>query len=169
MLEIGQVNERQIFYIKVRTERNWFDELPYGNWIAFTVADLNDKELLVAAVPRCIDRLVAYTCSAGQLAAYTEDLFDEEISNRVIKVESEIDSLCNFETSSITTIHQNFSEGFWFASVVAFADQKEIDKVVCLDFTNQGVKKQLLNLILKIKHVWLPSEDEVEQPLYDSN
>ena len=168
MINLGQIGDRQILYINVRTDPNWFDKLPEDNWIVFTISDNQDEKLLTDAVPKCIDRLVSYTCSAGQLAGLAEHLFDIEIVNRAIAEEDKTGIPFDYETSPITTMHQNFSEGFWFATTVALDGYKECNTVVCLDFTTKSVQRHLIGLIEKINIGWLPSDEEVEEPNYDS-
>ena len=168
MINLGQINDRQILYINVRTDPNWFDKLPLDNWVVFTIADKQDEELLIDAVPKCMDKLVTYTCSAGQLAGLGEQLFDIEIVNRAIAEEDKTGKPHDYETSPMTTMHQNFSEGFWFATTLAFDGYKESNTVVCLDFTTKSVKRQLSELIEKINSGWLPSDEEIEEPNYDS-
>jgi hypothetical protein len=171
--KLGEYNNRQIFYTNVRTDINWFDKLPSSNWLAFTIADSTDKEILSDTTKKCLDKNVLYTCSTGQLGSDTEDYFDEEIVWRKVQIEEQTGKPQDYETSPMTTFHRNFDEGFWFATTVANATAYDeyisIDKVVCIDMTQQGVKKYLLELIDKIKNGWLPSDNEIEVPKYDTD
>ncbi|MFB6320857.1 hypothetical protein, partial [Saccharicrinis sp. FJH54] len=67
-----------------------------------------------------------------------------------------IDNPDDFETEPMTTWHNDFNEGVWFAITNAFVDYKEINKIVCLDLTNLGERNRLIDIILKIKTGWLP-------------
>ena len=167
MQEIGIVNRRQIFYTNVRTEAEWFYKLPFDNWCAFTIADNEDHGLIEFAVEKCLDKLVLYSCSAGQLARETELSFDSAIVNRAIAQEDKTGQPFDYEHSPLTTIHENFSEGFWFSTTVAHDGYKEITIVICIDFTTKGVKCKLIELIEKINEGWLPSDEEIEAPIYD--
>jgi len=167
MDQIGVVNDRQILYINIRKDSYWFDKLPYGNWCVFTVADNDDKQLLDGAVVHCMDKNVTYTCIAGQLAGVTELSFDIQITKRTIEEEDKTGLPHDCEQSPITTMHQNFSEGFWFATTVAFDGYRDINKVVCLDFTTKGVKQKITELIQKINSGWLQSDEVIEYPTYD--
>lgn len=173
MTKIGEYNDRQIFYTNVRTDFNWFDKLPPSNWLAFTIADTADKELLNDTTIKCLNKSVLYTCSAGQLGSDTEDYFDQEIVWRQVQIEERTGKPQDYETSPMTTYHKNFDEGFWFAIQSAYATAYDkyipIDKVVCIDMTQQGVKKYLVSLINKMKTGWLPSDNEIEIPTYDTN
>ncbi|MBP6215282.1 MAG: hypothetical protein KA399_03695 [Chitinophagaceae bacterium] len=172
MTKIGELNDRQIFFTNVRVDLHWFDKLPSSNWLAFTIADTADKELLSDTTKKCLDSNVLYTCNAGQLGSDTEDYFDEEIVWRQVQIEERTGKPQDYKTSPMTTSHRNFDEGFWFATTVANATAYDeyipIDKVVCIDMTQQGVKKYLLELIDKIKNGWLPSDKEIEVPKYDT-
>jgi len=120
-----------------------------------------------------LDSNVLYTCSAGQLGSDTEDYFDEEIVWRQVQIEERTGKPQDYETSPMTTFHRNFDEGFWFATsvanAIAFDEYIPIDKVVCIDMTQQGVKKYLEALIDKINKGWLPSDSEVAVPKYDTD
>ena len=147
---IGMINNRQIYYSNIRKDMDWFQKLPFGNWCAFTIADDEDIELIDFVVAKCIDNQVVYTCSSGKLAEYTEDFFDEKIVNGGIFLEDKTGEPYNYEQSPITTMHKNFSEGFWFSTVLAYSENKDISKVVCIDLTIRGVKNRIVKLIEKI-------------------
>ena len=155
MTKIGELNDRQIFYTNVRTDSDWFDKLPSANWLALTIADTQDKDLLNDTVIKCIDKNVLYTCSLGQLASETEDYFDEEIVWRQVQIEEQTGIAQDNEPTPMTSFHRNFDEGFWFATTVAKATTHEdhipIETVICVDMTQQGVRKYLLELVDKIK------------------
>lgn len=173
MTKIGEYNDRQIFYTNVRADLNWFDKLPLSNWLAFTIADTSDKELLNDTTIKCLDKSVLYTCSAGQLCQETESYFDQEIVWRQVQIEEQTGKPQDYETSPMTTSSKNFDEEFWFAIQSAYATAYDkyipIDKVICIDMTQQGVKKYLVALVEKIKNGWLPSDNEIEVPKYDTD
>ncbi|MDO6434471.1 hypothetical protein Q4E93_27920 [Flavitalea sp. BT771] len=98
----------------------------------------------------------------------TELIFDEEIVNRAIQEETQTGKPYDYELSPITTSHNNFSEGFWFATTVACDSYKDIDTAVCIDLTTKGVKDHLTELIIKINNNWLPSDEPFKDPVYDN-
>jgi hypothetical protein len=165
---LGRINRRKIYYVQVRNNPEWKNSLPKNDWIVFTIANKEDEELVPPAVKICMDKNVAYTCSAGTLAHWTEQYFDEEITGRALDFELRTKKKFDYEFSPVTTAHQNFSEGFWFATTLAYDGFKETDKVVCLDFTKRKVKKHLTDLIEKINTGWLPSDEEIELAEYDN-
>lgn len=165
---IGRVNRRKVYYVQIRNNSNWKSSLPKNNWIAFTIANKEDEELLPPTVKICLDKNVTYTCSTGTLAHWSEQYFDEEFVLRAIDYETQTKKEFNYESALMTTSHENFSEGFWFATTLAHDPNIEIEKVVCLDFTSRKVKKQLIELINNINNGWLPNDEEVELPKYDS-
>ncbi|WP_245758225.1 hypothetical protein [Bizionia echini] len=142
--------------------------MPKNDWVVFTIANKEDEELVPPVVKICMDKNVSYTCSAGTLAHWTEQYFDEEITGQALDYEMQTKKEFDYEFSPVTTAHQNFSEGFWFASTLAHDPYNEIDKVVCLDFTHRKVKKHLTVLIDKINNGWLPSDEEIELAEYDN-
>lgn len=165
---LGRINRRKIYYVQIRNNSKTEFSLPKNDWVVFTIANEEDEELVPPIVKLCMDKNVRYTCSAGTLAFWTEQYFDEEIVGRALEHELRTGKEFDYELSPLTTAHQNFSEGFWFASTLAYDSYTEIEKVVCLDFTKRKVKKHLLELIDKINNGWLPSEEEIENAEYDT-
>jgi hypothetical protein len=43
---LGKIGQREIFYCHVRSDEKCFDSISFDNWIAFTIADDDDKQLL---------------------------------------------------------------------------------------------------------------------------
>lgn len=165
---LGQIGNRQILYTNIITDQNWFEKLPLDNWVVFTIGDTNTSDYEDNLVRHCLDKNVCYTCSAGQLAGSTELEFDLEIVNRALAIEDRTGKEYDYEKSPCTTSHKNFGEGFWFAATLASDSHKDIDKVVCTDFTTKGVKQNLNELVEKINNGWLPSDEEIEEPNYDT-
>jgi len=165
---IDRINKRKIYYVQIRNNSTWKSSLPKNGWVAFTIANEEDGELIPPCVKICIDRNVSYTCSAGSYANMTEQYFDEEITWRGVEYEMNTKKEFDYELSPVTTAHKNFGAGFWFATTLAYDDNFEIDKVVCIDFTKRKVKKHLIDLIDKINDGWLPDDEEIKPPEYDN-
>ena len=168
MERIGKINDREIFYISTKDESKWLNLIPTEKWVVFTIVDKENKEILHESTSRILDKNVTYTCSAGELAGLTEQYFDEEIGWRGVQYEEKTGKEYDYEQSPMTTMHRNFGEGFWFASTLAYDGEKEINKVVCIDFTTRKVKKHLTELVEKINNGWLPSNEEIELAEYDN-
>jgi hypothetical protein len=167
---LGKIYNREIFYSNLRDDKQWFDKLPNCNWVAFTITNDEDKSLIDEVVKHCLDKNVRYTCSTGELGQIVETSFDIEFVDRVIQNESFSGKPHDYEKDTLmTTSHENFSEGFWFAATTAYNDPYIFDKVICLDFTKRRVEKYLRQLIMQINNGWLPSEEEIEVPLYDDD
>ena len=164
---LGNSNGRQILYTSVLADPNWLDNLPTENWLVFAIGQNEHKSTYIRFAYKCIDNNVLYLCTAGQDAEIIHDLFDELIVVKKIEKCESVDSPNDFENSPMTTWHNNFSEGFWFAILNAHHEKKGINKIVCVDFTTKGVRQHLTNLIEKINNSWLPSDEENEEPLYD--
>lgn len=161
---LGQIGKRKIYYCNVRSDKSWYDHVVFQDWIAFTIADNEDKELLNDLTVRCLDKGVCYTCSAGQLGSLTEDYFDEEIVSREVKRSEQTGIAQDYEMAPSTSFHNNFDEGFWFAAVTAHQIINDVyietTEVICIDCTRDGVQEHLVNLIDKINNDWLPSDNE---------
>jgi hypothetical protein len=168
MEPIGKSNDRQIFYLNTWKDSTSLDNLPKDNWLAFSIGQDSDIERFIKFADKCIENNVLYLCSTGQNSKLFHDTFDKRIYELKIKKGESINSPDDFENSPLTTWHNNFSEGFWFAITTAHHEIKPIDKIVCLDFTKEGVKRHLINLIEKINNHWLPSDSEYEEPKFDN-
>lgn len=165
---IGRINRRKIYYVKVRNNSQWKSSLPKNDWVAFTIGNKEDEELVPPVVKVCMDKNVSYACSTGNIAHRIEQYFDEEIVWRGVDYEMRTKKEFDYELSPVTTADKNVGEGFWFAATLAYDDNFEIDKVVCIDLTKRKVKKHLIELIDKINSGWLPSEEETELAEYDN-
>jgi hypothetical protein len=168
MERLGEINDRQVFYIKVTDDDNWFDKLPSQDWLAIPIGDKKAIQIYSKLADNCYDRKLVYMCALGQSSELIHDIFDETKYTKKIERGESIDSRDDFEDTAITTWHKNFDEGFWFALNAAFDGDKLIDKVVCIDYTTSGVKNYLVELLDKFHQKWLPSEEEILMPKYDS-
>lgn len=167
MQQLGLINDRRVFYTSVRRDIDWFKKLPMGNWAAFTISDDEDSDFVELVVEKSLENQVAYICSAGQLSDTVELAFDLKIVENAIEQEDITHELYDYDQSPITTAHKNFSEGFWFAAIVAQNEENWINALICIDFTKNGVKNNILSLIEKTNNNWIPSEEEIEPPYYD--
>ncbi|MDQ3016412.1 MAG: hypothetical protein M3R25_06820 [Bacteroidota bacterium] len=165
---IGHIYKRQIHYFHIRTDPYWIDKLPVDNWVAYTIADHEDEDLVMKAIPICLDKQVTYTCSAGSLAGFTHISFDIENVKRKFeeaeKDEMEIDN----DSVFMTTFDEDISEEFWFAATVAYHPTIVTDTMICLDFTTTGHKAHLIELIRKINAGWLPPDDEIKESAHNT-
>ena len=163
---LGRINKREIFYVKRRNNPDWKFSLPRNNWIAFTISNNEDEEMIPPAVNVCLDKNVLYVCNAGEFGSQAEDYFLEEVGWRGVQYEEKTGKEYEYGTPMLSA-HKNFGEGFWFAAVVASDEDKVMGKVVCIDFTKRKVRRYLLELIDKINAGWLPSDEKVEFAKYD--
>ena len=165
---LGRINRRKIYYIQRRNNPEWKFSLPKNDWIAFTISNKEDEELIPPVVNVCMDKNVLYACNAGEFGSQAEDYFLEEIGWRGVQFEEKNGGKFDHDESPMTSAHKNFGVGFWFAAAVASDGDKVMDKVVCIDFTKRKVKKSLIELIDKINNGWLPTDKEIELAEYDN-
>lgn len=154
---LGKVGRRPIHYLAVRNKRDWKHSLPKGEWVVFTIANKGDEELVHPVAKACLDHKVGAICSAGEIAHWTEQAFDEEIVWRNLDAQEEM---------PVTTASNNFDEEFWMATREMGVNQIS-PLLLCIDTTRKKVRKYLQELILKINEGWLPSEDKTRIPKYD--
>ncbi len=159
---IGRIGRRKIYYVQIRNNATWKITMPKKDWLAFTIANDEDEELVPTVVKACLDRNVAYTCSVGTYAAMTEAFFDEEIAWRGVEYEQKTKKELDDTYFPTTTAHKNLGVGLWFATKLAHSDKLEMDKVVCIDFTKKKVKNHLINLIEKMNSGSIPTDETNE-------
>ncbi len=147
---LGQINDREIIYLKHDTAKSWFKDFPNKSWLLFAIAGRDEIEIFDEISRRAIDNNVVYVCAAGPNCESFHDTFDEEIVIR------EVENLYLPNYCIMTTWHRDFDEGFWFAVSSAFGDDEKINKVICLDITRQNMKPKIVDFIAKIKTGWLP-------------
>lgn len=167
MKYLGNIRERAIYYLSTKYTPKWAILLPKAHWVAFTIADNTNKEELWKATAQILEKGAGYTCSAGEQGDLMHSYFDDHIVLHALQQEEKTGKAFDYEYAPMTTGHQNFSEGFWFAITLAYDDWISMNKVICLDFTTRKVEQHLTTLIQKIKEGWLPSDQKIEKPLYD--
>lgn len=164
MDNIGQIDDKEIFYLSVKQTADWVDKLPAKNWLVLPICDNRDTKLFDEVAQACLDQKVLYVCTVGQECEWAHDWFDETILSNRINNKLPISSPDDFDEEPMTTWHNDFDEGLWFAATAAFPSIHDeyihVDKVVCLDLTDTSRKQYLTDLISKINSGWLPSDDE---------
>ena len=137
MKDLGEINSRRLIYIHARTE-DWRGNLPTENWLVMPIGDDKDRKGIEAIVESCLHNGVKYVCALGEECEFIHDVFDDSIVNKRIKEGKSVESEEDFEYEPMTTWHNDFDEGIWFAIHSAYDDYVDIDKVVFLDMTENG-------------------------------
>jgi hypothetical protein len=150
---IGQIMDRQILYLDPINNPEWESLLPENNWALFAIADNKLKSQLSHLAKVCLNKNVAYSCAAGEASSDIDDEFDMEIVSRKMKAGD-----ANYDDTPIVTWHEDFSEGFWFATTIVYNDTEIVNTVVCVDLTQKKCKEKILELIDKINSGWLPED-----------
>ncbi|MBO6496379.1 MAG: hypothetical protein JJ978_12480 [Roseivirga sp.] len=147
--------EREVYYASTKN-RNWEKDLPFDNWLVFVISNKADEQLWDQVTEECLNHQVSYICTAGQQCENLHDWFDESILIRRFNLGLPTDHENDFEYEPMTTWHNQFEEGFWFALNTAYDEHVDIDKVICIDLTNKDHSKTLSELLFKINEGWLP-------------
>jgi hypothetical protein len=150
---LGIVNNRQIHYITKAQYSDLSASLPDSNWMLFAIADQQQIPFLDALAKTCLDKGVLYICGAGKSGSQVDDAFDIEIVNRKIEANND-----DYEDTPMTTWNNNFDEGFWFATTVAYNQLLPIETVVCINLTDHDYQDRISDLIHKINSGWLPED-----------
>jgi hypothetical protein len=143
-------------------------KLPMEGSLVFIIGQSKEWKIYSEFAQKCIQNNVLYVCTSGPNCELIHDIFDETIVARKIAKGESVDRQDDFENSPMTTWHHNFSEGFWFAITSAHHDSGTVEKIVCVDFTDKGVKGHFIDLIGMINGSWLPSDEKQQAPIYDA-
>ena len=152
MIEIATVNNRQVSYQLYSTEIPWSKYFPKQNWLAFVIADNLAKTKLREISNKLIDNKACFVCCSGAQGELLHDMIDEEIVFRQV----DIDDLYLPSFNILTTWHQNIAEGLWYATKAAYNDPVKIDKVVCLDGSERGSEREIIELLLRFNEGYIP-------------
>jgi len=154
MKKLRNVGEKTILYQRHDFLVNWANEMPIENWLLMVVADDKPTSVLDEIARKSIDKDVCYVCCLGEQSEKLHDTFDDIITLREVEIEH--GHLPAFHI--MTTWHNDFEEGVWFATFVAEDDEQEIKTVFCLDAGKESSEKRITELIGKISQGWLPGE-----------
>jgi len=159
MEKIGLINltEREVFYLP--SYKNESKELlPMNNWLLLLINYNRNFESLDKLAMDCLEKQVNYVCTVGNECEYSHDLFDDAIVMKRIKNNLPISDPEHFEFEPMTTWHNDFEEGIWFASITAFHENFEIKKIICLNLTKEDLSDKIFSLLIKINNGWLPKD-----------
>ncbi len=148
MVDLGQKNQRQILYLQTKAN-NWKKELPSASWLVLPIGHKRDEKLIAEVIDSCLDNGVNYVCALGQECEFIHDFFDDSIVIRRIKNGLSVESEEDFEYEAMTTWHNDFDEGVWFAIHAAYDDYVNIDKIIFLDMTEKGELERVKQAIEK--------------------
>lgn len=148
MVDLGQKNERQLIYLRTKTD-NWKNELPKSGWLVLAIGHKRDEKLIAVIIDSCLDNGVKYVCTLGQECEFIHDRFDDSVVMRRINNGLSVVSDEDFEYEPMTTWHNDFDEGVRFAIHSAYDDYVEIDRVIFLDMTDNGELERVEQAIQK--------------------
>ena len=137
------INDKEIIQVKYSTNVNWQRELPRKNWLCLLVDNNRERRYLDEVISKIINNDVCFICTVGQSCELTHDLVDEEITFREVDIENHY--LPNH--SIMTTWHEDFDEGIWFAINAAHHSEIAIKKVVILDLTDGNEDARISQLL----------------------
>ncbi len=121
--------------VSVREDANWWKKLPRNNWLAFTIAEEKDEELLASLTHKIVSNRPEIIISSGTLYEISEMYFDEEIAWQNVNEKSE------GELSIMTVSFLTLSEGLQYIIDIIEVLKKPIDEIVFIDFSNKYSNK----------------------------
>jgi hypothetical protein len=135
------INQRTVSLVEYRTDKNWLAELPTQHWLCILVINEKHCVYLDELLPKLLLRNVAWVCTIGRQGEWAHDLLDEEIVVR------EVAGLYLPPHQVMTTWHDDFEEGIWFALFAAQGDQEALKQVAIVDLT-QGQEQERVTTYL---------------------
>ncbi|GGK80092.1 hypothetical protein ACD591_08070 [Rufibacter glacialis] len=141
------INNRKVKLVGYSTEKNWLDQLPNKDWLCILVVNDKPRRYIGEVITKIIAKDVGYICTMGSQAELVHDLADEEIGYRY----AEIEEAYLPSHSIITTWHNDFEDGIWFALFAADSEEFNIKDVVILDMTDGQENQRLKACLEKIK------------------
>ena len=148
MKDLGQKNDRQLTYFHTKRD-SWKGSLPTINWLVLPIGHTRDNDLIKDVTNTCLDNGVKYVCTLGQECEFIHDYFDDSIVMKRIDNGLSVEHANDFEHEPMTTWHNDFDEGVWFAIHAAHDDYVTIDKIVLLDMTDNGELERVERAIEK--------------------
>ena len=128
------LNNRKISITTYSTQKPWLKQLPDQNWLCILVVDDTPRRYLEEVLPKLLLKNVCWLCTVGRQCELAHDLMDEEIVYQEV-VASEP---CLPKHLVMTTWHDDFEEGVWFAVYAANHHDVTINRVVVLDMTDRA-------------------------------
>ncbi|MFD1145501.1 hypothetical protein ACFQ4C_30525 [Larkinella insperata] len=145
---LGAVNEREVYYFQLPNNGNWFDFLPFNNWLVIPISNERDEHLINVVAEKCLEKKVTYICTTGKDCEYVHDIFDETIVINRLTDGLPVDSPDDFEHEPMTTWNAEIAECLWFALYTAHNEYNKIEKVVCLDLTRKESNEKILSALI---------------------
>jgi hypothetical protein len=154
MTELGEINDRQVLYIKHDLATVWFKDLPKSNWLLFTISDRDLPEIFNEVARRSIDNNVVYVCSSGPESESFNSAMDDAIMIR------DVENVYLPKYCILTTSSTDIGNEYWHAIFSAMGETETISKIICLDLTSGEHTDKLKGLIEKMKTGWMPEDNE---------
>ena|ERR1700743_3636702 len=152
MVNIGTVNDRDIFYQKYDADTVWSKDFPNENWLLFVIVTGKEEADLTEISRKLIENNACFVCCGGEQGELLHDFIDDDI---ILK---EVDNGYPPSITIITTWHDDIENGLWFSIYAAHNEDVKIDTVVCLDGSENDLEHEMSNLLEKFKQGYLPPD-----------
>ncbi|WNJ17138.1 hypothetical protein [Pontibacter sp. G13] len=140
-----KINNRKVSIVSYSTEANWIGPIPNENWLCILVDNDKHRRYVEDVNAKILDHNVSYVCAVGDQCERNHDLLDEEILIR----EVEKRYLPSFHI--MTTWHDDFEEGIWFAFNTAFHENVDIRNVLIIDMTEGKDTERIIRYLERIR------------------
>jgi hypothetical protein len=147
MVDLGQINDRQISYIRTNND-GWKNYIPTDSWLALPIGNTKDIKIIKEVTDTCLGKGVNYVCTLGQECEFIHDYFDDSIVNKRIENGQSVSSPDDFEYEPMTTWHDDFEDGVWFAIYAAHDEHVDIKNVIFIDMTENG-ELEIIRQVIK--------------------
>lgn len=147
---IHHINNRDIYYLSVRADEQWYRKIPSSDWILVFIAPQMPVEDLFSHIRWCNTSGVSYICCLGDNPNFVEDCFDEDIVELAVNWEISTGRTYDYSTNPPTVSFADFAEGIWFVVFNACIDPPQCKTIVCLDLNETPVLSLIEQTLLAI-------------------
>lgn len=144
---LGNLNDREIIYVRHSLERPWYKAFPNQSWLLFVIADKFESTIFREINRRALDNNVVYVCSTGREGEKFHTIINEDIVVRDADIWQYLP-----KHIIMTTWNEDMVEGLWFTMWAAQSPDEEINTIICLDLSLADQRIALKELVKKLSN-----------------
>jgi len=152
------INDRAIYYLDIQQDLQPFEAAELNNWVLFVIEDNIRNPILGQFADMCIDKDILSICAAGKAGSEVDDVFDFKMVDRGMEGKKLPSWFQTDDDVLMTSWHENFDEGFWFALTTANYRELPIETVVVANLTGDNYLPIIQRLTKQIAVGWLPPD-----------
>jgi hypothetical protein len=173
MERLGKINKVEIYYLHWDDPKRDFylEWLPDKIYALFLIADdENRKEDYKMMADFFARKNVIEVTSSGKECGLIDYIFDNAIISKEVLEGRDHGHPDFLEGTATTNEWDNFDWGYWMT--LRISEYNTVDEIICIDFTEQRVRKYLKQITKVVRKEWSPriypkGKIIEKEPLYD--